>query len=455
MAQKKTKSIYTCSQCGYQSPKWMGKCPDCQQWNSFLEEAVPTGRAHAHRSVTGPAPEVLRLDEISSCTEKRQQCGITELDRVLGGGIVPGSFTLIGGDPGIGKSTLLLQAVAQLGKVGKALYVTAEESCLQVKLRAERLDVQPQELYLLAETSLDSILKKVDELDPDYLVIDSIQTIFTSQIESAPGSVSQVRECASQLMQRAKQSELPTFIVGHVTKDGSIAGPRVLEHLVDTVLYFEGDPGHPYRILRAVKNRFGSTNEIGVFEMSDRGLREVKNPSEIFLAERAEDAAGSVVITSLEGSRPILVELQALVSSAPYGTARRTAMGIDHNRVSLLVAVLEKKVGMSLLSHDIFINVAGGVKIDEPAADLGILASLASSHLNKVIPRRTIVFGEVGLAGEIRAVSRPELRVQEAARLGFERCILPAGNLKNLETPAGLTLLAVRTVQDALDLLFD
>ena len=256
-------------------------------------------------------------------------------------------------------------------------------------------------------------------------------------------------------MQRAKQNGLPTFIVGHVTKDGSIAGPRVLEHLVDTVLYFEGDPGHPYRILRAVKNRFGSTNEIGVFEMSDRGLREVKNPSEIFLAERAEDAAGSVVITSLEGSRPILVELQALVSSAPYGTARRTAMGIDHNRVSLLVAVLEKKAGISLLSHDIFINVAGGVKIDEPAADLGILAALASSHLNKIVPRRTIVFGEVGLAGEIRAVSRPELRVQEAARLGFERCILPAGNLKNLEAPKGITLQAVRTVQEALDLLFD
>ena len=455
MAQKKTKSIYSCSHCGYQSPKWMGKCPDCQQWNCFLEEAVPSGKSHAHRSVTGPAPEALRINEISCQAEERQKCGISELDRVLGGGIVPGSFSLIGGDPGIGKSTLLLQAVAQLGQVGKALYVTAEESCLQVKLRAERLNVQPQDLYLLAETALDSILNEVDELDPDYLVIDSIQTIFTSQIESAPGSVSQVRECASQLMQRAKQNGLPTFIVGHVTKDGSIAGPRVLEHLVDTVLYFEGDPGHPYRILRAVKNRFGSTNEIGVFEMSDRGLREVKNPSEIFLAERAEDAAGSVVITSLEGSRPILVELQALVSSAPYGTARRTAMGIDHNRVSLLVAVLEKKAGISLLSHDIFINVAGGVKIDEPAADLGILAALASSHLNKIVPRRTIVFGEVGLAGEIRAVSRPELRVQEAARLGFERCILPAGNLKNLEAPKGITLQAVRTVQEALDLLFD
>ena len=454
MAQRKTKSIYTCSQCGYQSPKWMGKCPDCQQWNCFTEEVVPTGRAKSQQTKTQPTTQALRLEEISSCAEKREQCGISEFDRVLGGGIVPGSFILIGGDPGIGKSTLLLQAIAQLSQRKKALYVTAEESCLQVKLRAERLKVQPQQLFLLAETALETILKKVAELSPDFLVIDSIQTIFTDHIESAPGSVSQVRDCAAQLMQLAKQTGLPTFIVGHVTKDGSIAGPRVLEHMVDTVLYFEGDPGHPYRILRAVKNRFGSTNEIGVFEMCDIGLREVKNPSEIFLAERAEDSPGSIVITSMEGSRPILVELQALVSSAPYGTARRTAMGIDHNRVSLLVAVLDKKVGMSLLGHDIFVNVAGGVKIDEPAADLGILAALASSHLNKTVPQRTVVFGEVGLAGEIRAVSRPELRVQEAARLGFERCILPAGNITNLEAPPGLTLQAVRTVQDTLDILF-
>ncbi|OQY18578.1 MAG: DNA repair protein RadA [Desulfobacteraceae bacterium 4572_35.1] len=455
MAQRKTKSVYNCSQCGYQSPKWLGKCPDCQQWNSFNEEVVPTGKGAVHRSVTQSAAAVQRLDDIKSDVEQRRQCGITELDRVLGGGIVPGSFTLIGGDPGIGKSTLLLQAVAELGSGAKALYVTAEESCLQVKLRAQRLNVEAEQLFLLAETALDLILDKVKELSPAFLVIDSIQTIFTSQVESAPGSVSQVRDCASQLMQLAKQSGVPTFIVGHVTKDGSIAGPRVLEHMVDTVLYFEGDPGHPYRILRAVKNRFGSTNEIGVFEMGERGLIEVKNPSEIFLAERAEDSPGSVVITSIEGSRPILVELQALVSSAPYGTARRTAMGIDHNRVSLLVAVMEKKAGLSLLSNDIFVNVAGGVKIDEPAADLGIMAALAASHLNRCIPRRTVVFGEVGLAGEVRAVSRPELRVQEAARLGFERCILPAGNVKNLQVPAGLTLAAVRNVQEALDLLFD
>jgi DNA repair protein RadA/Sms len=455
MAQRKSKNIFTCSQCGYQSPKWLGKCPDCQQWNCFIEELAPNSKASAQRIDSLPSAQVQRLTEISSCAEQRQKCGIAELDRVLGGGIVPGSFILIGGDPGIGKSTLLLQAVAQLGTGSTALYVTAEESLLQVKLRAERLKVHPQNLYLLAETQLEAILQKVAELKPDFLVVDSIQTIFTNQLESAPGSVSQVRDCAAQLMQLAKQTGLPTFIVGHVTKDGSIAGPRVLEHMVDTVLYFEGDPGHPYRILRAVKNRFGSTNEIGVFQMGDIGLTEVKNPSEIFLAERAEDSPGSVVITSLEGSRPILVELQALVSSAPYGTARRTAMGIDHNRVSLLVAVLEKKAGLSLVSHDIFVNVAGGVKIDEPAADLGIMAALASSHLNKIIPRRTIVFGEIGLAGEVRAVSRPELRVQEAARLGFERCILPAGNIKNLEVPAGITLAGVRCAQEALDLLFD
>ncbi len=432
----------------------MGKCPDCQQWNTLVEETVPSSRGKAHR-VGDANAKALRLDEINSQDEPRKQCGISELDRVLGGGIVAGSFTLIGGDPGIGKSTLLLQAVDQLSRNRTTLYVTGEESCLQVKMRAERLGVKPEHLFLLAETALEAILDKVREVQPDFLIIDSIQTMFTTQIESAPGSVSQVRECAGQLMQQAKNGNLPTFIVGHVTKDGSIAGPRVLEHMVDTVLYFEGDPGHPYRILRAVKNRFGSTNEIGVFQMSDRGLREVKNPSEIFLAERPEDAPGSIVIPSVEGSRPILVELQALVSSAPYGTARRTAMGIDHNRVSLLVAVLEKKVGMSLLSHDIFVNVAGGVKIDEPAADLGILAALASSHLNKSVPRRTVVFGEIGLAGEIRAVSQPELRIKEAARLGFERCLLPASNSKNIEAPSGLTLYPVQTAQDALEQLFE
>ena len=455
MAQRKTRTIYTCTQCGYQSPKWLGRCPDCQQWNTLQEEArtpePPGGSQMAHS--TGAAP--VRISSIAATDEQRLRIGIAELDRVLGGGIVPGALTLIGGDPGIGKSTLLLQTVGHMAGSRQVLYVTAEESALQIKLRAQRLGVKADELYLLAENSLEHIFSHVQKLEPKLLVVDSIQTIFTAALESAPGSVSQVRECAGQLMQWAKGSGVPTFIVGHVTKDGSIAGPRVLEHMVDTVLYFEGDASHPYRILRAVKNRFGSTNEIGVFEMADTGLREVSNPSEIFLAERSEDAAGSVVLPALEGSRPILVELQALVASAPYGTARRTSIGIDPNRVSLLVAILEKKVGLSLLSHDIFVNVAGGVKLVEPAADLAIMAALASSHLNRPVPAHTVVFGEAGLAGEIRAVSRPELRVQEASRLGFKRCLLPLGNRKNIEAPAGLELVGINSVQQALELVFD
>ncbi len=451
----KQKTIYTCQQCGHQSPKWMGKCPDCNQWNSLAEETVALvkGRGRAPTATSGCSPQ--RLAEVQVTEEDRLRCGIGELDRVLGGGVVPGSFTLIGGDPGIGKSTLLLQAIDRLASLGKALYVTAEESARQVKLRGGRLGAQADELFLLAETSLEAILERVRELKPEFLVVDSIQTIFTGALESAPGSVSQVRECAGRLMQVAKGDGIPTFIVGHVTKDGAIAGPRMLEHMVDTVLYFEGDPGHPYRILRAVKNRFGSTNEIGVFEMKEVGLAEVANPSELFLAERPEGAAGSAVVPSLEGSRPILVELQALVSGSSFGTPRRTAMGIDHNRVSLLVAVLEKKVGLSLLAQDIFLNVAGGVRLDEPAVDLGVMAALASSHLNKPIPPRTILFGEVGLAGEVRAVSRPELRVKEAARLGFDRCLLPAGNLKNLEVPAGIELLGVRSAEEALAGVFE
>lgn len=455
MAQLKTRTIYTCTQCGYQSPKWLGRCPDCQQWNTLHEEIHKEEKSGtARKSVsTGAAP--MLISAIASADEQRRKIGIAELDRVLGGGIVPGALTLIGGDPGIGKSTLLLQAMGHVACTQRVLYVTAEESALQVKLRAERLGIKAAELYLLAENSLEQIFSQVKKLEPALLVVDSIQTIFTAALESAPGSVSQVRECAGQLMQVAKSSGVPTFIVGHVTKDGSIAGPRVLEHMVDTVLYFEGDASHPYRILRAVKNRFGSTNEIGVFEMVDTGLREVSNPSEIFLAERAEDASGSVVFPTLEGSRPILVELQALVVSAPYGTARRTSIGIDHNRVSLLVAILEKKVGLSLASHDIFVNVAGGVKLNEPAADLAIMAALASSHMNKCIPARTVVFGEAGLAGEIRAVSRPQLRVQEAARLGFERCLLPAGNRKSLDAPLGIQLIGITSVQQALEHLFD
>lgn len=454
MAAKKVKTVFSCQQCGYQSPKWLGRCPDCGQWNSLVEELSQPAVA-GRSAVATEAAQPQRLSEVNSCEEDRLKVGMQEFDRVLGGGVVPGSLILIGGDPGIGKSTLLLQALGKLADNGQALYVTAEESTRQVKLRAGRLGVVAEQLLLLAETSLEAILEQVRQIQPAFLVVDSIQTIFTSALESAPGSVSQVRECAGRLMQLAKGEGVPTFIVGHVTKDGSIAGPRMLEHMVDTVLYFEGDAGHPYRILRAVKNRFGSTNEIGVFEMCEVGLVEVPNPSELFLAERPEGAAGSAVVPALEGSRPILVELQALVSATSFGTPRRTTIGFDHNRVALLGAVLEKKVGLSLLAQDIFLNVAGGVRLVEPAVDLGVVAALASSHLNRAIPPRTIVFGEIGLAGEVRAVSRPELRVKEAARLGFNRCFLPSGNLKNLETPVGMELIGVRSVEQMLDGLFE
>ena len=449
----KVKTRYLCQQCGHLSPKWMGRCPDCRQWNSFAEEiSAPQAKGRAS-AATLDAP--VRLAEVRAREEDRVRCGIKELDRVFGGGVVPGSFSLLGGDPGIGKSTLLLQAVAHLARSGPALYVTAEESAHQVKLRAERLRVQSPDLYLLSETNLEAVNEQVKKLRPAFLVIDSIQTVSTAHLESAPGSVSQVRECAALLMRQAKGEGLTTFIVGHVTKDGSIAGPRVLEHMVDTVLYFEGGGGNPYRILRAVKNRFGSTNEIGVFEMKEGGLCEVANPSELFLAERPRGVSGTVVVPSLEGSRPILVELQSLVSSSSYGTPQRTSMGIDRGRISLLLAILEKRVGLCLLGQDVFVNVAGGVSLDEPAVDLAIAAALASSLLDRPVPEKTLVFGEVGLAGEVRAVVRPELRVLEAARLGFDRCFLPAGNMKNLECPEGLALVPVRNVGEMLEGLFD
>ncbi len=446
------KTFFTCQQCGFQSPKWLGKCPDCNQWNSLAEEQ--TQPQQGGRALPTPG-KPQRMAEITSTAEDRVSCGIAEFDRTLGGGLVPGSLILVGGDPGIGKSTLLLQAIDKLATTGTALYVTAEESTRQVKLRGERLGASAKNLYLLAETSLEQIRKRVSELKPDYLVIDSIQTIFTNSIESAPGSVSQVRECAGQLMLIAKGEGIPTFLVGHVTKDGSIAGPRVLEHMVDTVLYFEGDPGHPYRILRAVKNRFGSTNEIGVFEMCDIGLREVANPSELFLAERPEKNAGSVVVPALEGTRPILVELQALVSSSSFGTPQRTAIGIDHKRMALLVAILDKKVELQLAGQDIFVNVAGGVRLDEPALDLATIAALASSHLNRAVEPQTVIFGEVGLTGEVRAVSQPELRIKEAARLGFTRCILPHGSLKNIKPPKGMKLVGIRHASELMELIFD
>jgi DNA repair protein RadA/Sms len=448
----KEKSIYTCQKCGYQSPKWLGRCPDCSAWNSLVEEVQFSGGRKPADTSSDSIP--LPLCEVSGGAEIRFQTGITEFDRVLGGGLVDGSLVLIGGDPGIGKSTLLLQAMDRLaGKAGTVLYVTGEESARQVRLRAERMGVRAKELYILTETALEKIITHVHRLKPKVLVVDSIQTVFTSALESAPGSVSQVRESAGRLMLLAKGSGIPIFIVGHVTKDGSIAGPRVLEHMVDTVLYFEGDAGHPYRILRAVKNRFGSTNEIGVFEMRDEGLSEVANPSELFLAERATGAAGSVVVATLEGSRPLLVELQALVTSASYGTPRRTTIGVDHNRLALLVAVLEKKVGLSLAGQDIFLNAAGGVRMNEPSADLGMIAAVASSHLDRSIDAQTVILGEVGLAGEVRGITGPEKRVAEAARLGFRRCILPAGNLKQVKVK-GVELVGVQSVENALERLF-
>lgn len=444
------KTVFSCSQCGCQSPKWLGKCPDCGAWNSMTEERVIG--AHKAGVPSSGRSQALPIGDVPPQAETRLGCGIGELDRVLGGGLVPGSLVLIGGDPGIGKSTLLLQAMHHLAADGAVLYVSGEESAAQTRLRGERLGVSGRPLLVLAENSLEEIVSQVEKLKPRAVVVDSIQTVWTQSLESAPGSVSQVRESAGRLMMLAKGSNIPVFIVGHVTKDGAIAGPRVLEHMVDTVLYFEGDRGHPYRILRAVKNRFGSTNEIGVFEMKSGGLAEVANPSELFLSERPLDAAGSVVTASLEGSRTLLVEIQALVTPSTYGTPRRTTIGVDSNRLALLVAVLEKKAGLHLGGQDIFLNVAGGARLTEPAADLAMLLAVASSHLDRPVSADTVVFGEVGLAGEVRAVNQPEPRLGEAAKLGFQQAVLPEGNLKRLGD-AGLRLQGVTNVQEALDAL--
>lgn len=453
----KSKTVYICQSCGTQSPRWMGKCPDCGQWNTMVEERVekPKDAGNARRR-DGQDP--LLLNEIQARDEDRFVTRINELDRVLGGGIVAGSVVLIGGDPGIGKSTLVLQMLRQVSELkGKALYVTGEESPSQIKMRAQRLGVDAGNLYVLAETSLEDILHVAGGLQPQVIVVDSVQTVFTSELPSAPGSVGQVREVSGRLMVHAKRTGIPTFLIGHVTKDGAIAGPRVLEHIVDTVLYFEGDRGHAFRILRAVKNRFGSTNEIGVFEMKEGGLAEVDNPSEIFLAERPADATGSVVVSSLEGTRPILAELQALVAPSKLAMPRRTCIGVDYNRVSLLLAVLEKRVGMHLMGMDVFVNIVGGLKIDEPAVDLGVIAAVASSFREKPVNAKTVIMGEVGLAGEVRAISQAEARLKDAAKLGFTRCILPAVNLEKLDTSTSLKkmeLLGVRSVDEAMERMF-
>jgi DNA repair protein RadA/Sms len=457
MKASKAKTVYVCQSCGMQSPRWMGKCPDCGQWNTMVEERVEKPKdIGSSKRLRGSEP--LALNEIQAKDEDRFVTRINELDRVLGGGIVAGSVVLIGGDPGIGKSTLVLQMLRQVSELrGKTLYVTGEESPSQIKMRAQRLSVNAENLYVLAETQLEEVIRAAEGLQPQVIVVDSVQTVFTSELPSAPGSVGQVREVSGRLMLHAKRTGIPTFLIGHVTKDGAIAGPRVLEHIVDTVLYFEGDRGHAFRILRAVKNRFGSTNEIGVFEMKESGLTEVANPSEIFLAERPKDATGSVVVSSLEGTRPILAELQALVAPSKLTMPRRTCIGVDYNRVSLLLAVLEKRVGMHLMGMDVFVNIVGGLKIDEPAVDLGVIAAVASSFREKPISPATVVMGEVGLAGEVRAISQAETRLKDAAKLGFTRCILPAVNVEKMEKSSSLKameLLGVRSVEEAMDQLF-
>jgi DNA repair protein RadA/Sms len=450
----KVKTIYSCQSCGHASYRWLGRCPDCNGWNTFIEEKVVEEKRKGAVLVSSEASP-LPISKLNMAEEDRVSTGFPELDRVLGGGLVPGSAVLIGGDPGIGKSTLLLQAMGRFAARGhRVLYVSGEESMRQIRLRGERLGSLSEDLLVYSETSLEKILSTIKECSPGVVVIDSVQTVATDELESSPGSVSQVREVSARLISCVKGLEIPLFLVGHVTKDGAIAGPKVLEHMVDTVLYFEGERGHPFRILRAVKNRFGSVMEIGVFEMKESGLVEVLNPSEIFLAERPVGASGSAVVSSLEGTRTILVEVQSLVCPTLFGVPRRTVSGVDYNRVVLLAAVLEKKAGMALANHDIFIKVAGGLRLEEPAIDLGVVASIASNFLDRPIEPDTVIFGEVGLAGEVRGVNQVEPRVKEAAKLGFKRCVLPKDNLKGLKRYGDIKLEGVTTVKEAIEKFF-
>lgn len=437
----------------------MGKCPECGQWETLAEEPVeaglmsPFGSNKSKKSL--PRINPVSIDSVEIEQEVRLTTGIGEFDRVLGGGLVAGTLVLIGGDPGIGKSTLMLQALHGLaGRGRKVLYVSGEESIRQIKLRSQRLKTVSSHILVVSEIDLEAILASMETLNPDVLVIDSIQTMYNGDLTSVPGSVSQVRESTMRLMIMAKKTGIPVFLVGHVTKDGAIAGPRIMEHMVDTVLYFEGDRNHVFRILRAVKNRFGSTNEIGVFEMKDKGLEEVVNPSAVFLSERPHNTPGSVVTASMEGTRPILVELQGLASSSSLGTPRRTILGLDQNRVALLVAVMEKKLGLQLMGYDIFMNVAGGVKVIEPAVDLGIISAIASSFLDRPIPDDTVVLGEVGLTGEVRAISHIEGRVREIGKMGFNRCVVPHTGMKRLTDIDGIEVLGVKTLAEAMDALF-
>lgn len=462
MAKSRTTAFF-CKECGYESAKWSGQCPSCKAWNTFVEEPVAKEKnvkgivninAKYHETAGIKKADPVRLSSVTAADTDRIKTDICELDRVLGGGIVEGSLVLVGGDPGIGKSTLLLQMCYNLAKNGNCvLYISGEESLGQIKLRAQRVGEASDNLMVLCETSLDTIENVLENVKPQIVVIDSIQTMYREEVGAAPGSVSQVRETTAVLMQLAKGLNISIFIVGHVTKEGVVAGPRMLEHMVDTVLYFEGDKNAAYRILRSVKNRFGSTNEIGVFEMRQEGLAEVANPSEYMLTGRPEEASGSVVVCLLEGTRPILVEIQALVCDSNFGMPRRTAAGADYNRVNLLMAVLEKRAGIHLSGSDAYVNIAGGMKVNEPAMDLGIVMALVSSFRNRPMMENTIVFGEVGLAGEVRAVSQPQIRINEAVKLGFENCILPQVCLKNIKKTDKINLIGISSVKDAVKLI--
>ena len=454
---KQPSTIFVCQNCGGQSRKWLGQCPDCSEWNTLVEERFrPSTQKGRAVGISGsPSREPVAYNAIEPQDDTRTSSGIDEFDRVLGGGIVPGSLVLIGGSPGIGKSTIVIQAADRLSAQGsRVLYVSGEESERQIKMRGERLGLSAENLALLPETDLHTIIGVIDKTTPDLVIVDSIQTIHNPDIESAPGSVSQVRDVAGQFMLLAKRSSTPIFITGHVTKEGSIAGPRTLEHIVDTVLYFEGDRHHNHRILRATKNRFGAANEIGVFEMTNSGLVPVANPSELFLQERPEGASGSVVTICMEGTRPMLVEVQALVTGNKSASGRRMAQGFDYNRASLLIAVLEKRLGFQLAGDDVFVNVAGGLEIDEPAADLGVIGAIASSFRNLEIDPQTAVFGEVGLTGEVRGVLQAQARAREAQALGFKKLVVPESNKKGLEKLLGVRVVGVRTLEQAMEELF-
>ncbi|MEI4322048.1 DNA repair protein RadA [Streptococcus suis] len=451
----KKKTTFVCQSCEYHSPKYLGRCPNCGSWSSFVEEVEVAEVKNERVSLTGEKTRPMKLNEVSSIQVARTKTNMEEFNRVLGGGVVPGSLVLIGGDPGIGKSTLLLQVSTQLSTIGTVLYVSGEESAQQIKLRAERLGDIDSEFYLYAETNMQSIRTEIEKIQPDFLIIDSIQTIMSPDISSVQGSVSQVREVTNELMQIAKTNNIATFIVGHMTKEGTLAGPRTLEHMVDTVLYFEGERQHTFRILRAVKNRFGSTNEIGIFEMQSQGLVEVLNPSEVFLEERLDRATGSAIVVTMEGTRPILAEVQALVTPTMFGNAKRTTTGLDFNRASLIMAVLEKRAGLLLQNQDAYLKSAGGVKLDEPAIDLAVAVALASSYKDKPTNPQECFIGEIGLTGEIRRVNRIEQRINEAAKLGFTKVYAPKNSLTGIKVPKEITVIGVTTIGEVLQKVFN